>query len=93
MRQLLQNETDNSYHKFFVKCDRGLLQGVSGVAKCDRNLHYKRIGSTFAETHSRKHIRKHILINTFEFEFLILSAKNQSKELRKSHFLKDHRKM
>ena len=39
MRQLLQNETDNSYHKFFAKCDRGLLQGVSGVAKCDRNLH------------------------------------------------------
>ena len=49
------------------------------------------IGNTFAETHSRKHTRKHICRNTFEF--LILSAKNQTKELRKPCSPKDHRKM
>ena len=38
MRQLLQNETENSYQKFVTKCDKGLLQCVSGIAKCDRSL-------------------------------------------------------
>ena len=42
-------------------------------------------------SHSRKHIRKNIRRNTFKF--LILSAKNQTKELRKSHSLKTHCKM
>ena len=38
MRQLLQKETENSYQKFILKCDRGLLQSTSGIAKCDRSL-------------------------------------------------------
>ena len=38
MRQLLQNETENSYQKFTTKCDRGLLQSASGIIKCDRLL-------------------------------------------------------
>ena len=38
MRQLLQNETENSYQKFVTKCDRGLLQSASGITKCDRLL-------------------------------------------------------
>ena len=29
MKQLLQNEKDNSYQKFIAKCKRGLLQSVS----------------------------------------------------------------
>ena len=42
-------------------------------------------------SHSRKHIRKHIRRNTFQF--LIQSAKNQRKELRKSYSLKKYCKM
>ena len=38
MRQLLQNETENSYQKFITKCDRGLLQSVLGITKCERLL-------------------------------------------------------
>ena len=38
VRQLLQNETENSYQKFITKCDRGLLQSASGITKCDRLL-------------------------------------------------------
>ena len=38
MRQLLQKETGNSYHKFITKCDRSLLQSSSGITKSDRNL-------------------------------------------------------
>ena len=70
MRQLLQNETDNSYHKFFVKYDRGLLQGVPGVAKCDINLeaNWKHIrGNTFTETHSETHSQKHIRVRISNF--------------------------
>ena len=33
MRQLLQNETENSYQRLNTKCDRGLLQSASGVTK------------------------------------------------------------
>ena len=36
--QSLQNETENSYQKFIAKCDRGLLQSVSGFTKSDRLL-------------------------------------------------------
>ena len=43
-------------------------------------------GNTFTEK-----IRKHIRRNTFEF--LNLSTKNQTKELRKSYSPKKHRKM
>ena len=35
MRQLLQNETENSYAKFITNCDRSLLQSASGITKCD----------------------------------------------------------
>ena len=38
VRQLLQNETKNSYQKFTTKCDRSLLQSVEGITKCDRLL-------------------------------------------------------
>ena len=38
MRQLLQNETENSYQIFIIKFDRGLLQGASGITKCNRLL-------------------------------------------------------
>ena len=38
MRQLLQNETENSYEKFITKCDIGLLQSASGITKCYRLL-------------------------------------------------------
>ena len=41
MRQLLQNETENSYQIFITKFDRGLLQGASGITKCNRLLLYK----------------------------------------------------
>ena len=43
------------------------------------------------ETHSQKHIRKYIRSTTFQF--LILSPKNQTKELWKSYSPKKHRKM
>ena len=36
MRQLLQNETENSYQKFIAKYNRSLLQSASGITKCDR---------------------------------------------------------
>ena len=38
VRQLLQNETENSYQIFIIKFDRGLLQGASGITKCNRLL-------------------------------------------------------
>ena len=38
MRQLLHNETENSYQKFVAKCDRGWLQCAPGITKCDRSL-------------------------------------------------------
>ena len=38
MRQLLQNETENSYKKFIIKSDRGLLRCASGITKCHRSL-------------------------------------------------------
>ena len=47
MRQLLQNETENSYYKLITKCDRGLLQNASGITKVYQVLqsvtdcHYK----------------------------------------------------
>ena len=33
MRQLLQNDTDNSYQKAITKSDRSLLKSVSGITK------------------------------------------------------------
>ena len=36
VRQLLENETENSHQKFITKCDRGLLQSASGITKCAR---------------------------------------------------------
>ena len=38
MRQLLQNETKNSYCKVFKKCGRSLLQSALGITKCGRPL-------------------------------------------------------
>ena len=46
MRQLLQNETENSYQKFVTKCDRGLLKNASGIPKCDRLLLESALGIT-----------------------------------------------
>ena len=36
VRQLLQNETENSYQEFITKCDRGLFQSALGITKCVR---------------------------------------------------------
>ena len=36
--QAFINETENSYYKVITKCDRRLLQSVSGITKCDRLL-------------------------------------------------------
>ena len=36
MRQLLQYDIENSYWKFIIRCDRGLLHSASGIKKCDR---------------------------------------------------------
>ena len=38
VRQLLKNETENSYYKVITKCDRNLLQSLSGITKCGRLL-------------------------------------------------------
>ena len=45
MRQLLQNDIENSYQKLLrfitkciAKCDRSLLQTASGITKCDKSL-------------------------------------------------------
>ena len=38
VRQLLKNETENSYYKVITKCDRSLLKSASGITKCDRLL-------------------------------------------------------
>ena len=38
VRQLLQNETENTYEKFITKCYRSLLQRASGITKCNRLL-------------------------------------------------------
>ena len=38
MRQLFQNETEDSHQEFITKYDRGLLQSASGITKCDRML-------------------------------------------------------
>ena len=38
MRQLLQNDTDNSYQKAITKSDRSLLKSVSGITKWGRLL-------------------------------------------------------
>ena len=38
MRQLSQNEAENSYQKFITKWDKGLLQSASSITKCDRTL-------------------------------------------------------
>ena len=46
MRELLQNETENSFQKFIAKCDRGLLQSASGITKCDRSLLQSALGIT-----------------------------------------------
>ena len=49
VRQLLQNETGNSYEKFIAKCDRGLLQSVSGIATYDKSLLQNALGITKCE--------------------------------------------
>ena len=36
MRGLFQSETDISYQKFIRKRNRGLLQSLSGIKKCNR---------------------------------------------------------
>ena len=51
MRQLLQNETESSYQKFIAKCDRGLLQCVSGITKCDRSLLQSASGITKCDSY------------------------------------------
>ena len=56
---------------------------VSSVVKLDFELKIQK-----QHSHSRKHIQKNIRRNTFEF--LIWSAKNQKKELRKSYSPKYH---
>ena len=33
MRQLLENETENSYYKVIIKCNKRLLQSASGITK------------------------------------------------------------
>ena len=38
MKQLLQNETKDSYQKFATKCDRGFLQSALSITKCGRLL-------------------------------------------------------
>ena len=38
VRQLLKNETENSYYKVITECDRSLLQSASGITKRDRLL-------------------------------------------------------
>ena len=50
--KLLQSGPDNSYQKFITKCERGLLQSVSGIqnasgiTKCDRLLLQTPLGIT-----------------------------------------------
>ena len=56
MRQLLQNETENSYQKFITKCDRCLLQRASGITKCDRLL--LQIASGITERDSYYKVRR-----------------------------------
>ena len=51
MRQLLQNETENSYQKFITKCDRGLLQSASGITKCNRLLLQSASGITKCDSY------------------------------------------
>ena len=41
MRQLLLNETENSYQKFITKCDRGLLKKVCQVLQIVTECYYK----------------------------------------------------
>ena len=36
--QSLKNETESIYNKVITKCDRSLLQSVSGITKCDKLL-------------------------------------------------------
>ena len=35
---VIKNEAENSYYKVITKCDRSLLQSVSGITKCGRLL-------------------------------------------------------
>ena len=66
--------------------DTWLKQGISVH-------HQKKIGNTFTETHSQKHIWKHIHRNTFQFLILSNFILNQMKELQKCYSPKNHCKM
>ena len=46
MRQLLQNETENSFQKFIRRCGRSLLQSASATTECDRLLLQRALGIT-----------------------------------------------
>ena len=46
VRQLLQNETDNSYQEVITKNGSCLLQNASGITKCDKSLLQSALGIT-----------------------------------------------
>ena len=62
MRQLLQNETENGHQKFITKCDRELLQSVSGITKCNRLLLQNASGLTKCDSYYkvRRNISSHL---------------------------------
>ena len=62
MRQLLQNETENSYRKFVTKCDRGLLQSASGITKCNRLLLQSASGNTKCDSYYKVRRNTSIII-------------------------------
>ena len=51
VRQLLKNETENSYYKIITNCDRSLLQIVPGITKCDRLLLQSASGITKCDSY------------------------------------------
>ena len=67
MKQLLQNETENSHQKSITKCDRGLLQSALGITKCDRLLLQRASGIKKCDI---THILPKVLTLLLMFSFL-----------------------
>ena len=75
MRQLLQNETENSYQKFITKCDKGLLQCASGIAKCGRSLLQSASGITKCDSYYKARCNKIISKCFLTFGFFLSKYK------------------